>query len=57
MNNLTKLLIAVGIILILSAVVLRVTMIPIIVSGMKIKPSSMLIVANTAFLLALLTRK
>jgi hypothetical protein len=57
MKNLNKLLIVVGIILILAAIVVRVGMIPIIVSGSMIKPSSMLIVANTAFLLALLTRK
>jgi hypothetical protein len=57
MKNLNKLLIVVGIILILAAIVVRVGMIPIIVSGRSIKPSSMLIVANTAFLLALLTKK
>ena len=57
MKNLGKLLIAAGIILFLIAVIVRVGRIPVIVSGKSIKASSMLIVANTAFLLALLTRK
>ena len=57
MKNLGKLLIVVGVVVILAAIIVRVGRIPVIVSGKSIKASSMLIVANTAFLLALLIKK
>ena len=57
MTNMSKIFIILGCILILVAVILRTTMCPIIITARPIKPSSFIILANTAFLLAILFRK
>lgn len=53
----SRALVIIGLVLILLAVILRVTSIPLMISARAIKPSSFLILANTAFLLALITKK
>ncbi len=57
MTKLSKLLVVIGCLLILLAVALRVTMVPMVVAAKAIKPSSALILANTALLLALVLKK
>ncbi len=57
MTGLSKLLLVVGILSILGGIALRITMIPLVISGFPIKPSTLLIGANTCFLLAILFKK
>jgi hypothetical protein len=57
MTKLSKLLVVVGCLLILLAVALRVTLVPVMVGAKTIKHSSVLILANTALLLALVLKK
>jgi hypothetical protein len=47
----------VGFLLILAALILRISQIPIIISAKALKASSLLILANTSFILALLFKK
>jgi len=57
MINLTRLFITVGCLLLLLAVVLRITWIPIIVSARPINLLSLVILANTCFILACVFKK
>lgn len=57
MKNLSKWLVVIGCALLLLAVVSRLTWIPIIVSGKAIKYISLIVLANTCFLLAVLSKK
>ena len=57
MTKISKLFIVIGCLLILAAVVLRITWFPIIVATRPIRSISLVILANTAFLLALLFKK
>jgi hypothetical protein len=57
MKGLVKLFVLVGILLIVLACIMRLTWLPIVISGKPIKASSLLILANTSFLFALLSRK
>jgi hypothetical protein len=57
MTNLTKLFLTVGCVLLLVAMVLRITWFPIIVSARPIHYASLLILANTSFILACLFKK
>ena len=57
MTNMSKVFIALGCLLILAAVVLRLTWFPIVVTTRPIQSISLVILANTAFLLALLFKK
>ena len=57
MTNLTKMFVAIGCLLLLVAVVLRFAIYPIIIATRPIKPSSLLILANTAFILGVFFKK
>ena len=57
MPNLSKLLVVTGCLLILVAVISRVTWFPIIIAARPIKSISFVILANASFLLALLFKK
>lgn len=57
MKGLAKLFVLVGILLIVLACVMRLAWLPIVIAGKPIKASSILILANTSFLFALLSRK
>ena len=57
MTNLTKLFIILGCVLMLVAIFIRVTWLPYMLASRTVKPSSFLILANTALKLALLSKK
>ena len=57
MTIISKLLIGIGCLLILAAVVLRLTWFPIVVATRPIQSISLVILANTTFLLAILFKK
>jgi hypothetical protein len=57
MTKVSKLFTIIGCLLILAAVVLRIALVPIIISERPIQTISLLILANTAFLIALLFKK
>ncbi|MCM8758143.1 MAG: hypothetical protein NC900_05355 [Candidatus Omnitrophica bacterium] len=57
MNTLSKILVILGFFLIIWALVLRVGLIPFLISTKPIKPSSLLILANSCFILAVFFKK
>jgi len=57
MTNATKLFIVIGCLFLLLAVFLRLTWFPIVIAASPLKSGSFLILANTAFLVALLCKK
>lgn len=57
MTNLTKAFMAIGALLIIIAVVLRVADISLVIAHKALKPASFLILANISFVLAVLFKK
>jgi hypothetical protein len=57
MKDKTKFFLILGCLLLVVAAVLRITQFPVIVSTTALKPSSLLQLANTAFILAVLFKK
>ncbi|MBL7081780.1 MAG: hypothetical protein ISS44_04365 [Candidatus Omnitrophica bacterium] len=57
MTNTSKLFIAIGCLLILAGIALRVSLLPIVITGRTIRPISLVILANTSFLLAILFKR
>ena len=57
MGNVIKLFTVIGCLLLLAAVVLRITWFQIVIAGKPIQAISLVILANTSFLLALLFKK
>lgn len=57
MANTTKLFIVIGCLLILIALVLKIAGLPLVIAARPIRPISLVILANTSFLLALLSKK
>ncbi|MFC1509591.1 hypothetical protein ACFL60_07905 [Candidatus Omnitrophota bacterium] len=52
-----KLSILIGCLLILAGIVLRVTMYPVKIAGLSLRPISFLVLANTSFLIGILFKK
>lgn len=57
MKGLSVILVLLGFVFLIAAIVVRVTWLPIVISGHPIKASSLLILANTAFILSLVFKK
>jgi hypothetical protein len=57
MTNLSKLLVVLGCLLLFAGIVVRITWLPIMVTGSPIQSISLVILANTSFILACLFKK
>lgn len=57
MNPVTKFFLGLGCLLLLLAIVMRLAWIPIVITGKPVQAVSVLILANTSFILAILFRK
>ncbi|MCD6080245.1 MAG: hypothetical protein J7J54_02190 [Candidatus Omnitrophica bacterium] len=57
MKGLSGILVLLGFVILIVAVVVRVAWFPIVISGQPIKASSLLILANMAFILSLVFKK
>lgn len=57
MKGLSGVLVLLGFVFLIVAVFVRVAWVPLVISGQPIKASSLLILANTSFILALLFKK
>ena len=53
----SKILVIIGLLLLLVALAVRINLFPIMIASDTVKGSSLIILANTAFILALLTKK
>ncbi len=57
MKGLSGILVLLGFVFLIVAIVVRVAWFPIVITGQPIKASSLLILANTAFILSLVFKK